>query len=154
MWWRLWLRPEEMMSLASSASESSLINDGESPANDNTRLPRHLVMTIAHGLSQPSINEICIQHQWGAPIFGAPVTLGLISSIHHTRGTRPGKEKGDYFRWTENYWGQVSNDGVTPGLRGCHLTYLYIPGQYFSARVRITAARGQQSAVITHTYLL
>ena len=58
------------------------------PANDNTRLPRHRVMTIAHGLSQPQINEMCIQqgahHQGGAPIFAAPVSIGLISSIHHT----------------------------------------------------------------------
>ena len=92
----------------------------------------------------------------GAPIFAAPVTIGLISSIHHTRGTRPGpgKERENYFRWPENYWGQVSNDTMTPGLRGCHLIYLYIPGQYFSAKDRITAARGQHSAVITHTYLL
>ena len=39
---------------------------------------------------------------------------------------------------------------MTPGLRGCHLTYLYVPGQYFSAEDRITAATiGQCSGVIT-----
>ena len=95
-----------------------------------------------HTASVRRSNFWCPRNSW----------VNIINTSHP--GTRPGKEKGDYFLWPENYWGQMSNDGVTPGLRGCHLTYLYIPGQYFSARDRITAARGQQSAVITHTYLL
>ena len=71
------------------------------PANDNPQLPRHRVMTIAHGLSQPQINEMRIQQgahqQGGAPIFAAPVTIGLISSIHHTWELNPG-EKGRNMR--------------------------------------------------------
>ena len=123
--------------LASSASESSLINDRESPRKWQSPAPpaschddrSWIILT----LDKWNVNT-ALQHQWGgAPIFAAPVTIGLISSIHHTR-----EREGEIFELAENYWGKVNNDIMTPGLRGCHLTYLYIPGQCFSPEDRIT----------------
>ena len=124
---------EMMMRLASSASESSLINDRESPRKWQSSAPpaschddrSWIILT----LDKWNVNTAMQHHRGGAPIFAAPVTIGLISSIHHTR-----EREGEIFELAENYWGKVSNDIMTPGLRGCHLTYLYIPGQCFFSR--------------------
>lgn len=116
-WWDLHHQPQ-----------SSLINDGESPANDNTRLPRHRVMTIAHGLSQPSINEICIQHQWGRSNFCCPRNywVNIINTSHPGNSTRTRERKGKIIfagrRIIEDRW------VMTPWPLACEgvISYIYI----------------------------
>ena len=135
--------------LASSASESSLINDRESPRKWQSSAPpaschddrSWIILT----LDKWNVNT-ALQHQWGgAPIFAAPVTIGLISSIHHA----PGREREKYLSWRriiEARWIMTSWPLACEGV----ISHIYIfRANVFLQRIALPATQSQCSGVIT-----